>query len=181
MPQNLFTLRGFCTKARAERMSARRRYAPAKRNKLPPLAVILRNSAPGWLDPSPEHLAAARAFLLDKWRERARERGRPEPIDLTDACKFASAFAQAVFGGRLRGNWHHQWVEHPRAGRIDLTDAARVEGHSARCVETCSLGELDQHDPFFWGNSDHRDSVESTLPRVQKWLAEFELLMDHRP
>lgn len=142
---------------------------------LPPARVLLRRSLPGRLAPTPENLAAASVFLLEKWRERARERGWSEPDDLTNACKFASVFAQDVFGGRLRGNWHHQWVDHPEVGRIDLTRGAGVEDHSERCAfGGCSLGPIDQHDRHFWGNADHVDSLESVLPRVGKWVAEFE-------
>ena len=43
------------------------------------------------LSARPELVALARQFVLRKWRERAQERGHPEPPgDLSSACKFAS-------------------------------------------------------------------------------------------
>ena len=119
--------------------------------------------AAGVLEPTPENLAAASDFLLEKWVERATESrftGETGPTDLSGACKFASLFAQRVFGGRLRGSWHHEYVEHPTAGVIDLTGAQGVSlGHS--------------HDRFWWGNHEHVETLESCEPRVDRWVAEF--------
>lgn len=163
-------------------MDAIRRYAvrQAGESGLLPVEGILRGTAQGWLAPTPKNIATAKAFLLDKWRERAREQGQVEPTDLTDACKFASVFAQCVFGGRLRGNWHHQWVAHSTAGKIDLTDAAGVEYHSARCLRSgCFQGAIAHHDARFWANPDHAEDVESVLPRVARWVVEFKALKLH--
>lgn len=107
---------------------------------------------------------AAKDFVFEKWRERAAEEvGREEPTDLTGACKFASLFAKEIFGGRLRGNQEHQWLENSE-GVIDLTDAAGVD---------LPAGEIYLHDPEFWMNEEHRDSMESVKPRVQRWVKEF--------
>jgi len=116
---------------------------------MPKLAITKRN------------FDAARDFLYRKWVERAAEEvGRPVPRDLTGACKFASLFAQALFGGKLRGNEDHQWVE-TKEGVIDLTGCAGVK----RCVYW--------HDDEWWMNEDHKDSLESCKPRVARWVKEF--------
>src|SRR3546814_6093181 len=36
-----------------------------------------------------------RSFLIQKWKERAQELGRPIPNDLSDSCKFTSLFMRA--------------------------------------------------------------------------------------
>ena len=103
--------------------------------------------------PTKANIAAARDFVWHKWLERASETDRQPPTNLSGACKFASMFAQRVFGGTLRGNKHHQYVEHPEAGVIDLTDAAGVpHGIDAHA-----------HDRIFWNNPDHRDAMRGGL------------------
>lgn len=126
--------------------------------------------------PTPQALAAAESFLREKWAERAADIGRDPPSDLTGACKFASAFAALVFGGTLRGNWHHQWVEHADApgGRIDLTRAEGVLPHDTRCARAgCRQGRLDRHDARFFGNREHKADMASIAPRAQRWAREF--------
>jgi hypothetical protein len=100
----------------------------------------------------------ARAFLMEKWRERAAELGRREPTNLFTACKFASLFAQYLFGGELRGNWHHQYLVLPGGEEIDLTGNDVAPKH---------------HDSGFWMNPEHRESMRSIEPRVTSWVAEF--------
>ena len=140
-------------------MDAITRYAAKQAAELgmPPVGTLLHGRVEGWLAPTPENIEAARTFLLAEWRERAVEQGDPEPADLSGACIFGSVFAQCVFGGQLRGNWDHQFVEHPDAGPIDLVHPG---------FET-------DHDPTFWGRAEHRDKVASVLPRVARWVAEF--------
>lgn len=141
-------------------MDAMTRYAARRAAELgmPPVKTLLHGTIPGWLAPAPENIEAARAFLLDKWYDRAREQGCAEPAGLDSACIFGSVFAQCVFGGRLRGNWDHQAVEHPVVGTIDLTRRSSAI----------------RHDPTFWGRAEHREKVTSVLPRVARWVAEFE-------
>lgn len=111
--------------------------------------------------PTPELIKQARSFLIQKWKERAAERGRPEPDDLTGACKFASLFAQAVFGGELKGNWNHQYVVLPTGEKIDLT-----AGMTSDQVDYT-------HDEEFWNNPEHAESMRSCAPRVNQWAVEF--------
>ena len=130
----------------------------------------------GTISPTPQALAAAEDFFRHKWAERAASLNRERPSDLTGACKFASAFAALVFGGTVRGNWHHQWVEHSEApgGRIDLTHAEGVLPHDRRCVLAgCRQGRIDRHDARFFGNKDHKSDMASVAPRAQRWAQEF--------
>ena len=115
------------------------------------------------LRPTETNISRAKAFVLAKWKERAAELERPEPKDLTDACKFASMFAQQIFGGRLRGNHDHQWLEID-GNIVDLTDAAGVE----RWPE-----DIHEHDDDFWGNEEHQENMATCIPRVNRWVQEF--------
>lgn len=107
------------------------------------------------MEATAENIQKAKAFVLQKWKERAAERGLPEPANLENACKFASMFAQRIFGGQIQGNWHHQYVV--KDGQIiDLTD-----------------GKHRYHDKTFWNNPGHKASMESCRHRVEKWVREF--------
>jgi hypothetical protein len=120
------------------------------------------------IPPTTENVDRAKAFLLRKWRERAAERQHEEPADLSNACKFASLFAQRIFGGQLRGNWDHQYLILPNGQRLDLTEPSqnlagiRAEGRDPY-----------RHDRRFWNNRDHRESLASCRPRVDRWVSEF--------
>ena len=114
------------------------------------------------LKPTKKNIAAAKNFVFLKWKERAQELDLKEPVDLTNACKFASLFVQQVFGGRLRGNWHHQWVEIGDRV-IDLTGSH----------PTVPCGWPYEHDEEFWLNEEHKDSLASCIPRVNAWVQEF--------
>jgi hypothetical protein len=108
-----------------------------------------------------ENVEKARAFLIKKWKERSKEMLRPAPEDLTGACKFASLFAQKVFGGEIRGNWHHQFVVLAGGEKLDLTAGLTRDRIDYR------------HDPEFWNNPEHIRSMQSCLPRVEAWANEF--------
>jgi len=114
-----------------------------------------------WLD-------RAKTFLLEGWRERAKEKGKTEPKDLSGACKFASLFALEVFGGELRGNSEHQFVRYNSATILDLT-----EGSSQSAAWSKAGVDPFEHDQDFWLNDEHRDSLESCLPRVEAWLEQW--------
>lgn len=123
---------------------------------------------PARLPATPENIARAKEFVMKKWIERFRERSGPNaspPTDLTDSCKFSSLFAQEVFGGSLRGNGDHQYVETPKGEIIDLNiDAQDVK----------QLGDrAHRHDDLFWGSRDHRVSLNSCRGRVADWVKEF--------
>ena len=116
--------------------------------------------------PPDEIFQAMRAFVLDKWKERAIETGRPEPSDLSSACKFASLFVSTILAAPAAGNHGHQFnvldgkIFDLCAGSADIADKPGVY----------------EHDPSFWGNNEHVDSVDSCQPRVEKWVAEFHSL-----
>lgn len=120
------------------------------------------------LPATPENIERAKQFVTQKWIERAKERGYPDhelPTDLSSSCKFTSQFAQRVFGGELRGNWHHQYVKLSDGRMLDLNiDAADVQ----------KLGTLaHSHDRKFWRNPEHRESMDSCRARVDDWVREF--------
>lgn len=119
------------------------------------------------LKPRPEIIEIARRVALQGWRVRAKERGRPEPEDLSGSCKFTSLMALALFGGRLRGNSEHQYLELPSGERLDLNaEAEDVRAMQARGVDPW------RHDTAFWNNLDHRASLRSCKPRVALWVEE---------
>jgi hypothetical protein len=135
---------------------------------------VSRNTPRHPLPPTPGNVAAAKSFALRKWQERAREQRRDVPTDLSNGCKFASMFAYRVFGGQMRGNWHHQFVELPDGTRVDLTDAAGVPSeHSEHPGMSPKKVDPYKHDKRFWFNRDHRETLESCIPRVDKWVEEF--------
>jgi hypothetical protein len=109
---------------------------------------------------TPEWTDKAKSFVHEKWKERAAEMGRPEPQHLGGACKFASMFAQHIFGGRLEGNKDHQFNVTPEGKRLDLTAGSPGS-------------ENYKHDKRFFGNGEHKQSMEFCKPRVQQWVSEF--------
>ncbi len=123
------------------------------------LNAFLEEYIPGL--PIPHSKAAEKvtqSFLLARWQERAKECGGPQPTSLSGACKFTSLFTIKVFGGEMRGNYDHQWVElHGEV--IDPTN--NVDGGAI------------EHDDDFWLNEEHLDALVSCLPRVRNWLKQF--------
>lgn len=117
------------------------------------------------LDPTPENIELAREFVFGKWKERAIERGQPEPSDLSYACKFSSMFAQRIFGGEVQGNLDHQYLRTWDGNIVDLNiDAEDVK----------MLGDdAHWHDEGWFGCPEHNESIASCRPRVEKWVREF--------
>lgn len=124
-----------------------------------------------FLEPSDDNIASAKAFVLKKWKERAAERYSPEPTDLTSSCKFTSLFANKVFGGKIKGNWQHQFVQLPDGKIIDLN----IEAEDVK-----RLGQqAHAHDESFWRkNPEHKESMISCVPRVNTWVKEFRSSLD---
>ncbi len=109
------------------------------------------------------NVTLATNFIFLKWCERATDRGLSEPVDLSNACKFASIFANVVFGGELNGNWEHQYVVN-NTEIIDLTNNFNGNRVDASVYK---------HDEQFWGNDEHVASLVSCIPRVNDWINEF--------
>lgn len=110
-----------------------------------------------------ENVSKAKDFIFRKWKERALEYGREEPNDLSGACKFASMFAKLVFGGELRGNIKHQFLELDDR-LIDLT---------AGSSDVAAMKDPYKHDKRFWNNPEHKKSMQTCEPRVKQWAEEF--------
>jgi len=112
---------------------------------------------------TPENFTRAKAFVLQKWKERAIERGSKEPVDLSYSCKFGTLFMKKVFGGIVKGNYDHQY---------NVIDGKIIDlSHDS--ADVLKLADPYHHHKKFFGSKDHRDSMESCLPRVEQWVEEF--------
>ncbi len=124
----------------------------------------------GLIQPTQRNIKRFVNFLREKWNARSKERydswgdahSEPwsPPDTLEGACKFTSLFANKLFGGRMRGNEHHQYLELPNGKIIDPVPVPEID-------------DPQYHDEKFWMNPDHKDSMESCLPRVNEWIREF--------
>jgi putative endonuclease len=131
-------------------------------------------------------IAAAQYFVELRWAERQAERlsrlqsqyqiepesspasslAGPAPQDLAGACKFASMFAQRLFGGGLRGNVDHQYLQRDDGRIIDLCALAND------VAEIRSKGrDPYRHDRRWFGNAEHKASLRSCDERVDAWVA----------
>ena len=132
--------------------------------------------------PSEAEAEAASAFVLDRWRERAAERGDTEPVDLSGACKFAAAFAAALFGGTVEAHDLHAWavvdgsVVHLAAGSADVAAlrAGRVPAGQEEYAKAWGIVP-DGDDPYapdrrFTTGPGFREALEANAPRVDRWL-----------
>ena len=117
----------------------------------------------GVLPLTDENLRKAREFVFVKWKERAQERGDKIPEDLAKSCKFSTLFIKKLFGGSIQGNVDHQY--NVIDGKIidinkDAKDVLRLENPY-------------NHDPKFFGNPEHMDSMKTCIERVNIWVEEF--------
>ncbi|GJD91610.1 hypothetical protein BHAOGJBA_5158 [Methylobacterium hispanicum] len=117
----------------------------------------------GPVEATPENVEAARAFVLDRWRERAHENGLPEPADLSSACKFCALFAKALFGGSIDGHYEHLF-NRVGGGILDLSEASADVGGMDAPYRT---------DLEFLASEDLHYSLQTCLPRVRAWVAAF--------
>ncbi len=109
-------------------------------------------------------LESLRAVVMEGWRARAAELGRPEPLDLSDGCLFGSLAVKVVFGGSLAGSHDHQH---------NVVDG-RVVDLSADAADVRAMADPYRHDPTqFEDNPTLYEQLESCAPRVRAWVAEF--------
>lgn len=124
------------------------------------------------------------AFLLTKWQERATERGLPTPNDLSGACKFAAAFAQGIFGGKLEANELHTWLRNGSinvdftkdsadtrdliAGRVPASMQAYVNHFKIEVPE-----DIYEADRSFMKSRDFKNSIQANHERVTDWVIEW--------
>ena len=121
----------------------------------------------------PQNVAAARAFCLEKWRERSLQKfpNDAPPVDLAGACKFSSMFASVVFGEDIAGNWHH--VFNVLAGEIvDL---------NAEASDVAGLADPYLVDAEFFEEPEFHESMRSCVARVSNWVEEFRAAMAETP
>jgi hypothetical protein len=129
--------------------------------------------------PAPPELAEAQAFCLARWQERAQELDRAAPQDLAGACKFCALFARALYGGEIRANWFHTWLE-LEGTVIDLTDAAGVSPEQAAGYAGSAFfrpwhafqGPYTP-DPEVESSPDFNRSLADCQERIEEWLAAF--------
>lgn len=110
--------------------------------------------------PDARETALARRALSGLWRERAAERGLPDPTDLSGSCKFSSLLLSDVFGLEMRGSEDHQFCVGPGGEVVDL---------NADEPDVRALADPHRHDPSFWMSPDHAESLGSCRPRVARW------------
>lgn len=114
-------------------------------------------------------VAELRAFVMERWLERAAELGLPAPTDLSSSCKFGALFCKSLLGGEIRGSFDHLYAFVD--GRVvDLSEGA---------ADVAALAEPYRNDPAFLGSEDLAASLESCLPRVTSWIEGY--LRDRRP
>jgi hypothetical protein len=157
-----------------------------------------------FLDITAFNIAAAKEFLLQKWKLRWHEKGAQfgcyisnegenKPlIDLSGACKFSSYFAVLIFNGELKGNFFHQWMETLDGTVVDLNeDAADVVGMKAGIVPlyarayASAMGvklpkSVYVHKPSHMKSKGNIDSMISVQYRVAAWASEFKALIAHQ-
>lgn len=117
------------------------------------------------LDPTPDNIALARAFCLDKWRERAAERGSSAvPPDLASSCKFTALFASVVFSADIGGNFHHLF---------NVLDDGAVLDINAAASDVAGRRGIHKIDRAFTASGELAESLESCVARVEAWIDEF--------
>lgn len=123
--------------------------------------ITFRNFINESLEPTDDNIKQVKQFVLKMWKERAKENNKSEPSDLTNACKFSSVFGQKIFGGKVEGNYHHQYNVLPDGTKLDLTDGAGGTQYKL------------YHDKKFYGNREHKQSLDSIQPRIEDWVKKF--------
>lgn len=121
----------------------------------------LNKDVAGVLPLTDEAIRLAKAFAFQQWQARAVERGSDMPDDLSFSCKFCSLFVKQVFGGRIAGNFDHQY---------NLINGKIIDlSHDSKDVHEGSY----RHDSAFFGNRDHLASLNSCQTRVESWVIAF--------
>lgn len=123
-----------------------------------------------WAERQAERLAQSQAqHQIEPDTSPAPPRAGSAPQDLAGACKFASMFAQRLFGGSLRGNGDHQYLQRDDGRIIDLCALA------SDVAEIRRLGrDPYRHDRRWFGNAEHKASMRSCEERVDAWVAAWQ-------
>lgn len=130
----------------------------------------------GWLPPpSPNEILQLQEFVFQKWCERAKELHLDNPGDLSGSCKFTSLFIQSLYGGDIRGNWHHIHVRLKSGQVIDLNSKAQ----DVQDIITKGSNPHLHHRSFI-ASAETRASFESCRPRVTRWIEEWLSIAEDR-
>lgn len=122
----------------------------------------MRSQAAPWPASGPV-LEVLREVAWDLWCDRAEERGWTPPKDLSGSCKFSSLLLHEICGLEMRGNRDHQFCVTADGTVVDL---------NAGSGDILALARPYRRDQRFWGNREHREALESCLPRVAAWAQE---------
>lgn len=128
---------------------------------------------------TPENIAAAERFVLSAWKRYTKERHGQEAVDLSNACKFSTVFAQALFGGRVRANYYHCWLESPTGELVDLTQGVQFrdgipEDLQLRATKAgLDVGTPFTHDPRIFNEPEFVNGLGSLYTIVRSWVREF--------
>lgn len=110
-----------------------------------------------------QRFAQAKVFVFDRWCEQAAEKGHTPPNDLSGSCKFGSLFMNQVFGGKIYGQYEHQY---------NIIDGRIVDlSHDAKDVGRIANPYL--HEPDFFAIPEKQAALNRCLPRAKRWAVQF--------
>jgi hypothetical protein len=117
----------------------------------------------GIIEPTEYNLKIMQKFCMDMWKKRAEERQVEVPKDLTNSCKFTSIFLRHFIGGEIGANECHQFV---------IKDNDIFDLNKDAC-DVLNMKEPYFQDYEFIGNPEHIESIETCIPRIEKWIEVF--------
>lgn len=107
------------------------------------------------------YITIAETAISHLWNEWLAERERDPSTDRSGSCKFAALLSLQLFGGRLSGNFNHCFVLLNK----QIIDLNREQSD---VIELGSRAYL--HTPREIYCKEYRESLESCLPRVERWF-----------
>lgn len=111
----------------------------------------------------PAQFPLAQAFVFRKWVEWAVQREATPPLDLSGACKYGSLFMCQVYGGSIQGHYQHQY-NHINGLQVDLSQDA---------ADVAAMTHPYLHEPLYFAIPEGQVSLESCLPRVDRWVLQY--------
>ena len=118
--------------------------------------------------PNRRNISYARKAAMIGWIARAEEYGCSKPTDLSNSCLFSSLMAIRIFGGELRGNYHHFHVKLDSGQILDINEKA---------IDVQKIKDAGRdpyhHDRNFFKEKSVRDQIESCRLRSGQWVDIF--------